>query len=281
MKICYIPVRRFSRYGSILAFTLLELMAVLAIVGVLTALSLAGLSRAKEVSRSTVCRGNLSQLLVAWSLYSDDSQGHLVGNLGDARVRFLENSNATWVLGWIDVDGGGELQANTNTSLLKLSPLASYLGGSIVPFHCPRDSSVTCPRVRSISMNGYVGALARSFSQGYRVFDSQADLSRMKGGASSLLVFLDERPDSINDGSFYTAMEGDGITPGVPRIIDYPSALHGGAGNLSFADGHVKSHRWLDPDTVPPIVPCDRLPYRGLMPGNLDIRFLQSLVTTP
>ena len=54
---------------------------------------------------------------------------------------------------------------------------------------------------------------------------------------------MDENPSSINDGAFASSAVA---TPGNTYIIDYPSGLHGAAGVISFADGHVIIHKWLD-----------------------------------
>lgn len=272
---------RWNLNPSLRAFSLIELSVVLGIVGLLAGLILVSLANARELGRSAICQTNLGQLSLAWTLYADDAAGRLVGNLGDARVRLLSNSNATWVLGWIDEDGGGELQANTNKYLLRQSPLTYYLGGTTQPFKCPSDRLSSCPRVRSMSMNGYVGSLTRSFTAGYQTFATQSSFARMRTGASGLFVMLDERSDSINDGTFYVAMDGDGITRGDKRLIDYPASYHVGGGNLSFADGHVERRRWLENATTPPVVPCGRLGFRGLMPGNRDVAWLQARATSP
>jgi len=60
-------------------FTLLELMAIVAIAGVLTALLLPALSSAKEKSRRSVCVSNLRQDLDALNSYADDAdnEGYL------------------------------------------------------------------------------------------------------------------------------------------------------------------------------------------------------------
>jgi len=54
------------------AFTLIELLGVMAIIGVLTALLLPALSKASERARVTACRSNLQQLGVALRMYLDD-----------------------------------------------------------------------------------------------------------------------------------------------------------------------------------------------------------------
>lgn len=66
-----------SRFPSA-GFTLVELLAVIAIVGVLVALVVAGLSRVKQSAKSSECLSNLRQLGLASNLYSSDNSGYLL-----------------------------------------------------------------------------------------------------------------------------------------------------------------------------------------------------------
>ena len=59
------------------AFTLMELLVVLALVGILAALLLPALSRAKRQGRNVACIGNLRQLGIAARLYTEDAGGRL------------------------------------------------------------------------------------------------------------------------------------------------------------------------------------------------------------
>src|SRR5437773_12382740 len=53
-------------------FTLIELLAVIAIIGILSALLLPAISRAKAASRGTVCKNHLRQIGRAMAMYVRD-----------------------------------------------------------------------------------------------------------------------------------------------------------------------------------------------------------------
>jgi prepilin-type processing-associated H-X9-DG protein len=54
---------------------------------------------------------------------------------------------------------------------------------------------------------------------------------------ASIFVFLDEHPDSINDGYFLNKAE-------YHEWVDLPASYHNGAATFSFADGHSQLRRW-------------------------------------
>ena len=56
------------------AFTLLEVLVVIGIIGVLIAILIPSLSRAREQSRSAVCQTNLHTLGQGWGMYADENQ---------------------------------------------------------------------------------------------------------------------------------------------------------------------------------------------------------------
>ena len=61
-------------------FTLIELLVVIAIIGILAALLLPVLSRAKDRALTVACLNNLKQLQVCWQLYADDNNDILPPN---------------------------------------------------------------------------------------------------------------------------------------------------------------------------------------------------------
>jgi prepilin-type N-terminal cleavage/methylation domain-containing protein/prepilin-type processing-associated H-X9-DG protein len=255
-------------------FTLVELVVVVAMVGLLASMLAPTLARTKPSSASFQCQNNLRQLAFAWKMYADDNNGSLVYNRDGGNVGKSFGSEG-WVGGWLDYSPSTD---NTNTALLidhSRYPYAAYLGPYVktpLVFKCPADRSTALvagapkPRVRSVSMNSLVGTGSRPWviSSKYPVC---TNLSQIKSPAY-MFVFVDEREESINDGEFMTDPDTR------YQLVDYPASYHNNAGSFSFADGHSEIHRWKDPRTMPYLRPGQSLVLNINLPGDMDVIWL-------
>jgi len=247
--------------GKRTAFTLIELLVVIAIISILAALLLPALSKAKARAHGIACLSNLKQFGVAFQLYAADQNDAVLPNKDGQKVPLGE----TWVEGWLGVPGPD----CTNTLYLRRSLLGPYLGDSKV-WRCPASKNpsvvgTTLARVRTVSLNGFMGSPTNL--AGVRCYRRLAEITQPS--PSDALVFLDERIDTINDGSFGMQWDFDENRPDAWVLRDKPAIVHNGGGNLAYADGHAGAHRWQDARTI--LAPRDD----ALMPGNRDVLWLQ------
>jgi prepilin-type N-terminal cleavage/methylation domain-containing protein len=242
-------------------FTLIELLVVIAIIAILAAMLLPALSKAKVKAQAISCMNNQKQLTLAWIMYADDNQDRVPPNVSGS------GSKGGWVDGWLDFNAN--TRDNTNTINLLNAKIGPYTK-SIGIYKCPADifncimAGASVPRVRSVAMNSYIGVLdadygTRQIPPCY-TYKKLSDIRRPP--PSNLWVFVDEHPDSINDGWLTDSWPGGG------GWGDLPASYHAAACGLGFADGHAEIHKWRDKATVEPVTKQTKARQGGSAPND-------------
>lgn len=272
-------------------FTRLDLLAVVAVLGLLFLLMLPALAKPGLNSKSFQCLNNHRQLCNAWLMYADDNSDRIVYASHSGILNDQGNLHA-WTLSEMDFNPANLLNWDTNADIV-LRPLWPYTARDAAIYKCPEDQSyvlvngVAKPRVRSMSVNFFLGGYAGTSggaaggNSPYRLFLKTTELTTP--GPAKTFVFVDQRADSINWGNFHTYM--DGYSPSNSsqyRYGDLPGFLHDGAAAISFADGCTELHRWTDRRTTPPLSQNGaKLPSDVPSPNNPDIAWLQDHATRP
>ncbi len=207
------------------AFTLIELMVVVAIIAVLIMFMTPAIVRATDMARQASCESQLHQLTLAWISYSGANRGGLVGaNCGQVPH--------DWT-GWDQIDIGIDVKA-----AVKASPFYEY-NNTLSVYKCANDPRTEY--VRSYSISNFTGG------QGGWYITPALRFTQIPNAANTM-VFLEENdPRGLNYNSWVVYPTGH---PSSQSWIDWTANFHNNGFNHSFADGHVLYYGFKDPRTV-------------------------------
>ncbi len=222
-------------------FTLIELLVVVAIIAILAAMLLPALSKAKAQAHKARCMANHKQLFLAWNMYSDENLDRLVSNSPGTL------KGVPWVDSTVHGDTPGFYDPKYFTDP-KGAAFANYIQ-AVPVYKCPGERTVfkhgttTEEKLRSYAMNSFMASPKLGAA---RPFQRTTDVQM----PTETFLFIDTEPASI----CYTPF----LVPPTEasRWFQAPGGMHGKASLLSYADGHVETHKWNLPGS------------RGIMEGN-------------
>lgn len=229
------PARSVAGRRSVVAFTLIEVLVVIAIIAVLASLLLPALGVAKAKANTITCLNQLKQFGVAATMYAGDNKGVLVPN------RLTTETNV-WVTGNMK-----HTAEAANTALLRQGKIFPYVN-QVRMFRCPADvpASPNNQRVRSYAMNSWMGSrtmeTASAGKNTFRTFVKDSEFST--AGAATLWLMADEHETTLDDGYFLVTM--DDTNP----LASFPAMRHQRGFTLNFVDGHAEQWKLRDPTSV-------------------------------
>jgi prepilin-type processing-associated H-X9-DG protein/prepilin-type N-terminal cleavage/methylation domain-containing protein len=202
--------------------TLIELLTVIAIIGILAGLLIPVVSSVRDKAKSSICVGNLRQLGLAANLYAGDNRGLMLPT-------FVPNG--AWMQGLYPYLSFGK-------GLWYYGVPSSHGGRPVGPFACPKSDWLTTSNWGSDYAKNAVVNSPPLYEQ-YR-------MSTMRN--PSAVIFL---ADGCLDPTTAAgqADRGRDLTPFRPSGLIHNR--HSGKGNILFYDGHVGALNSLDTAQLP------------------------------
>ncbi|GAT32395.1 general secretion pathway protein G [Terrimicrobium sacchariphilum] len=243
---------RISFSTSHRAFTLLELLAAVAIIGALAAILLPSLGVVRNAADGGRCVSNLRNIALAFKSYAQDNDGYLPAPRYANPGTPTSNPNplgSTWQLELAPYTTG-PLKAN-NIYRLKEVPIGR--NAQICPTYLKMFPSQTAMRDSGLNAAGYgmninLNVSGQDINFGGRIYNRFKEISIMRPATSIIVGDSADYHIDCRTGTWQyaapTSTKPDGCNSGAPL-------RHKGKANYLFADGHVET---LTPDQALPLL---------------------------
>jgi prepilin-type N-terminal cleavage/methylation domain-containing protein/prepilin-type processing-associated H-X9-DG protein len=220
------------------AFTLIEVLVVVAIIALLVAILLPSLSRAREVAKRTVCLSNHHMIGLAWMFYHTDNKGAFV--YAGATVAPNPSDPNDWYKtnppGWVRYIPGHLYDPWNATEAQQLQALRD---GALYKFARTTDiyKCPSTPKNQTRSYGGHPGL--RGTNPSSPEFASRIDQIKRPVGR---ILYLDTE---LEDWDAYWMIWWEKNCWWNQIVL-----RHGPGATVGFADGHSEWWRWSDQRTI-------------------------------
>lgn len=217
------------RSARIKAFTLLELLVTLAVVGIIAALLLTAFSRARESGRRTTCQSNLRQIALAMQQYVADSDGQYPISLYAVKK------------------GGVNVGVSWQQVIFPYLKDARLLHCPDYPADAPDRAGITSLDSLQLVDYDYNNVRLNTFRPPFPTVTVTGTHEAVLVNPATIWLNVDKSWSTLgSSGAFDDYHYQRPVTSSCGRVF-IGSTLHAGGGNYSFLDGHVG---WLTPEAM-------------------------------